>query len=101
MTLCPAKYVLHVLPDQKLAVKFYQLVNMEKLKICKKQTLMILIEPLKGVGPEMLRSCLSSVLSPGDRDGFGMRFLEAGSRALNHAVTVLSTVPLRLLEGGS
>lgn len=75
--------------------------GVEKLKMCKKHTLMIIIESLKGVGPEILRSWLSLVLSPGDRDGFGMRFLEADSRALNHAATVLATVPVRLLEGGS
>lgn len=30
-----------------------------------------------------------------------MRFLEADSRALNHAAAVLATIPVRLLEGGS
>lgn len=74
---------------------------MDKLKIRKNQILMILIDYLKGVGPEILRSWLSSVLSRRDRDRFGMRFLEADSRALNHAATVFSTVPGRLLEGGS
>lgn len=74
---------------------------MDKVKIQKNQTLMILIKSLKGVGPERLRSWLSLVLSPRDRDGFGVRFLAADSRALNHAAAVLSMVPVRLLEGES
>lgn len=75
--------------------------GVDKLKTCKNQILMILIESLKGIGSEILRSWLSSVLSPRNRDGFGMRFLGADSRALNHAGAVLATVPVRLLEGGS
>lgn len=74
---------------------------MDKLHICNNQTLMILIESLKGIGSEMLRSWLSLVLSPRTRVGFGLRILEADFRALNHAATVLAMVPVRLLEGGS
>lgn len=75
--------------------------GVDKLKICKTQTLMILIETLKGIGSEIFRSWLSSVLSPRNRDVFWMRFLEADSIALNHAAAVLATIPVRLLEGGS
>lgn len=73
--------------------------GVDNLKICKNQTLMILVESLKGVGPEILKSWLSSVQSPGDRDEFGMRFLEADSRALNHTATVLSTVQRGFWKG--